>query len=59
MNIWIEYYKIDNAQMNEKFVPDPKKILRRFCQNHADAQALASRLIEQGYLVSINQDRSK
>jgi hypothetical protein len=67
MNIWIEYYRIEDDashlkyhdQMNEKFVPDPQKISRRFCQNKDEAHNLAARLYEQGYHVLIKQDGSK
>ena len=65
MNIWIEYWeKEDNrknthAQMREnaKWVePDPKKIIKRFCQSREDANRYANSLQEQGYHVTIKQD---
>ena len=65
MNIWIEYWeKEDNrknthAQMREnaKWVePDPKKIIKRFCQSREDANIYAKSLQEQGYHVTIKQD---
>ena len=65
MNIWVEYFKYDDdrknnhAQMKEnaKWVePDPKKIIKRFCQNREHAQELAKRLNEQGYHVRIKTD---
>ena len=65
MNIWIEYWeKEDNrknthAQMREnvKWVdPDPKKIIKRFCQGREDANVYAKSLQEQGYHVTIKQD---
>ena len=65
MNIWIEYWeKEDNrknthAQMREnvKWVdPDPKKIIKRYCQSREDANGYAKSLQEQGYHVTIKQD---
>ena len=65
MNIWLEYFKYNDdrknnhAQMKEnaKWVePDPKKILKRFCQNREQAHELAKRLNEQGYHVQIKTD---
>ena len=65
MNIWIEYWKKEedrkntHAQMREnaKWVePDPKKIIKRFCQSREDANRYAKSLQEQGYHVTIKQD---
>ena len=65
MNIWIEYWKKEedrkntHAQMREnaKWVePDPKKIIKRFCQSREDANRYAKSLQEQGYHVIIKQD---
>ena len=65
MNIWIEYWKKEedrkntHAQMREnaKWVePDPKKIIKRFCQSREDANRYANSLQEQGYHVTIKQD---
>ena len=65
MNIWIEYWKKEedrkntHAQMREnaKWVePDPKKIIKRFCQSREDANIYAKSLQEQGYHVTIKQD---
>jgi len=65
MNIWIEYWKKEDnrknthAQMREnaKWVdPDPKEIIKRFCQSREDANKYANSLQEQGYHVTIKQD---
>ena len=65
MNIWIEFWKKEDnrknthAQMREnaKWVePDPKKIIKRFCQSREDANIYAKSLQEQGYHVTIKQD---
>ena len=65
MNIWIEYWKKEedrkntHAQMREntKWVePDPKKIIKRFCQSREDANRYAKSLQEQGYHTIIKQD---
>ena len=65
MNIWIEYWKKEDnrknthAQMREnvKWVdPDPKEIIKRFCQSREDANKYANSLQEQGYHVTLNQD---
>ena len=65
MNIWIEYWKKEDnrknthAQMREnvKWVdPDPKEIIKRFCQSREDANIYAKSLQEQGYHVTIKQD---
>ena len=65
MNIWIEYWKKEDnrknthAQMREnvKWVdPDPKEIIKRFCQNREDAVIYANSLQEQGYHATIKQD---
>ena len=65
MNIWIEYWKKEDnrknthAQMREnaKWVdPDPKEIIKRFCQSREDANIYANSLQEQGYHVTIKQD---
>ena len=66
MNIWIEYWekskepsKNTHAQMREnaKWIePDPKKIIKRFCQSREDANIYAKSLQEQGYHVTIKQD---
>ena len=67
MNIWVEYYKFtddrknNHAQMKEnaKWVdPDPRIIQRRFFDYHKDAREFAKRLGDEGYMVSIKQDRS-
>ena len=69
MNIWIEYWKKSNepsknthAQMREnaKWVePDPKKIIKRFCQSREDANRYAKSMEEQGYHVRIKEDGSR
>ena len=65
MNIWIEYWKKEDnrknthAQMREnaKWVePDPKKIIKRFCQSREDANKYAKSLQEQDYHTIIKQD---
>ena len=65
MNIWIEYWKKEedrkntHAQMREnaKWVePDPKKIIKRFCQSREDANRYAKSLQEQDYHSIIKQD---
>ena len=65
MNIWIEYWKKEedrkntHAQMREnvKWVdPDPKEIIKRFCQSREDANKYANSLQEQGYHATIKQD---
>jgi hypothetical protein len=65
MNIWIEYWKKEedrkntHAQMREnaKWVePDPKKIIKRFCQSREDANRYAKSLQEQDYHTIIKQD---
>ena len=65
MNIWIEYWKKEDnrknthAKMREnvKWVdPDPKEIIKRFCQSREDANKYANSLQEQGYHVTIKQD---
>ena len=65
MNIWLEYFKYEDTRKNShaqfreqaKWVePDPKKILKRFCQNREQAHELAKRLNEQGYHVQIKTD---
>ena len=65
MNIWIEFWKKEDnrknthAQMREnvKWVdPDPKEIIKRFCQSREDANKYANSLQEQGYHVIIKQD---
>ena len=66
MNIWIEYWekskkpsKNTHAQMREnaKWVePDPKKIIKRFCQSREDANRYAKSLQEQDYHTIIRQD---
>ena len=65
MNIWIEYWKKEDnrknthAQMREnaKWVdPNPKEIIKRFCQSREDANKYANSLQEQGYHVTIKQD---
>ena len=65
MNIWIEFWKKEDnrknthAQMREnvKWVdPDPKEIIKRFCQSREDANKYANSLQEQGYHVTIKQD---
>ena len=65
MNIWIEYWKKEDnrknthAQMREnaKWIdPDPKEIIKRFCQSREDANKYANSLQEQGYHVTIKQD---
>ena len=65
MNIWIEYWKKEDnrknthAQMREnvKWVdPDPKEIIKRFCQSREDANKYANSLQEQGYHATIKQD---
>ena len=65
MNIWLEYFKYEDTRKNShaqfkeqaKWVePDPKKILKRFCQNRKQAQTLAKRLNDAGYHVSIKTD---
>ena len=67
MNIWVEYYKFtddrknNHAQMKEnaKWVdPDPSIIQRRFFDYYKDARKFAKRLGDEGYMVSIKQDRS-
>ena len=67
MNIWIEYWKKEDnrknthAQMGENAKwaePDPKKIIKRFCQSREDANRYAESLQEQGYHVRIKEDRS-
>ena len=66
MNIWIEYWKKEedrkntHTQMREnaKWVePDPKKIIKRFCQSREDANRYAKSLQEQDYHTIIKQDR--
>ena len=65
MNICIEYWKKEenrkntHAQMREnaKWVePDPKKIIKRFCQSREDANRYAKSLQEQDYHTIIKQD---
>ena len=65
MNIWIEYWKKEDnrknthAQMREnaKWVdPDPKEIIKRFCQSREDANKYANSLQEQGYHATIKTD---
>jgi len=65
MNIWIEFWKKEDnrknthAQMREnaKWVePDPKKIIKRFCQSREDANRYAKSLQEQDYHTIIKQD---
>ena len=65
MNIWIEYWKKEedrkntHAQMRENakwVVPDPKKIIKRFCQSREDANRYAKSLQEQDYHTIIKQD---
>ena len=65
MNIWIEYWKKEDnrknthAQMREnaKWIePDPKKIIKRFCQSREDANRYAKSLQEQDYHTIIKQD---
>ena len=65
MNMWIEYWKKEDnrknthAQMREnaKWVePDPKKIIKRFCQSREDANRYAKSLQEQDYHTIIKQD---
>ena len=65
MNIWIEFWKKEDnrknthAQMREnaKWVdPNPKEIIKRFCQSREDANKYANSLQEQGYHVTIKQD---
>ena len=65
MNIWLEYWKKEedrkntHAQMREnvKWVdPDPKKIIKRFCQSREDANRYAKSLQEQDYHTIIKQD---
>ena len=65
MNIWIEYWKKEedrkntHAQMREnvKWIePDPKKIIKRFCQSREDANRYAKSLQEQDYHTIIKQD---
>ena len=65
MNIWIEYWKKEDnrknthAQMREnaKWVePDPKKIIKRFCQSREDANRYAKSLQEQDFHTIIKQD---
>ena len=65
MNIWIEYWKKEDnrknthAQMRENAKwadPDPKEIIKRFCQSREDANRYANSLQEQGYHVIIKQD---
>ena len=65
MNIWIEYWKKEedrkntHAQMREnaKWVePDPKKIIKRFCQSREDANRYAKSLQEQDYHTITKQD---
>ena len=44
---------------NAKWVdPDPSIIQRRFFDYHKDAREFAKRLGDEGYMVSIKQDRS-
>ena len=68
MNIWIEFWKKEDnlknthAQMREnvKWVdPDPKEIIKRFCQSREDANKYANSLQEQGYHVTIKQDNGE
>ena len=65
MNIWIEFWKKEDnrknthAQMREnaKWIePDPKKIIKRFCQSREDANRYAKSLQEQDYHTIIKQD---
>ena len=65
MNIWIEYWKKEDnrknthAQIRElaKWIePDPKKIIKRFCQSREDAIRYAKSLQEQDYHTIIKQD---
>ena len=65
MNIWIEYWKKEekskntHAQMRENVKwadPDPKEIIKRFCQSREEAQRYAKSLNDQGYHVQIKTD---
>ena len=65
MNIWIEFWKKEenrkntHAQMRENVKwakPDPKKIIKRFCQSREDANIYAKSLQEQDYHTIIRQD---
>jgi len=60
MNIWVEYFRYDNAQVKDRrrnleegLVKD---IHKRFCQSRDDAQRFAKSMLEQGYHVTIKQD---
>ena len=68
MNIWIEYWKKaeksknTHAQMREnaKWIPpDPKDVIKRFCQTREQAQTFAQSMQEQGYHASIKTDGSR
>ena len=66
MNIWVEYWEKSkkdslntHAQIREldKWEePDPKKVVKRFCQSREDANRYAESLQEQGYYVRIKED---
>ena len=66
MNIWVEYWKKEDrvslnnhAQMREnaKWIPpDPKDVIKRFCQTREQAQTFAQSMQEQGYHATIKTD---
>ena len=67
MNIWVEYFRYDNAQVKDRrrnleeglvctdFAVD--KIQRRFFDTHKEAQIFCTSLQEQGYHTRIKEDR--
>ena len=71
MNIWVEYWKSkdarshiegSHAQMREnaKWIPpDPKDVIKRFCQTREQAQTFAQSMQEQGYHATIKTDASR
>mgnify|MGYP001253389799 CR=1 FL=1 len=68
MNIWVEYWKIEDnrnhtkgnhAQMKEQakwIEPNPEDINKRFCQSREDAQRFARSMNDKGYHAQIKTD---
>jgi|7_EtaG_2_1085326.scaffolds.fasta_scaffold98480_2 hypothetical protein len=56
MNIWVEYFRLDESVKWKP--PKPSEVSRRFFVKNNDANSFAKRMNEKGYHATVKRDQS-
>jgi|TARA_Y100000385_G_scaffold250549_1_gene272677 hypothetical protein len=56
MNIWVEYFRLDESVKWKP--PKPSEVSRRFFDKNNDANSFAKRMNEKGYHATVKRDQS-